>query len=72
MIMEARRRDKLWKGGIEMELQVILALILAITIIIAPAIFVWYLNIGGAYAAIQGSAREASHSGEKHRNSSRS
>jgi hypothetical protein len=36
-----------------MEWQVILALILAITIILFPAMFIWYLNIGGIYAAIR-------------------
>lgn len=36
-----------------MEWQVILALVLAIAIILFPALFVWYLNIGGIYAAIR-------------------
>lgn len=36
-----------------MEWQVILALVLAITIILFPAMFIWYLNIGGMYAAIR-------------------
>ena len=36
-----------------MEWQVILALVLAITIILFPAMFIWYLNIGGIYAAIR-------------------
>jgi len=36
-----------------MEWQLILALVLAIPIILFPAVFIWYLNIGGIYAAIQ-------------------
>jgi hypothetical protein len=36
-----------------LEWQVILALVLAITIIMFPAIFIWYLNIAGVYAAIR-------------------
>jgi hypothetical protein len=36
-----------------MEWQVILALVLAIAIILFPAMFIWYLNIAGMYAAIR-------------------
>jgi len=36
-----------------MEWQVILALVLAVTIILFPAMFIWYLNIGGIYAALR-------------------
>ena len=36
-----------------MEGQLIVALILAIPVILFPAAFVWYLNIGGIYAAIK-------------------
>ena len=36
-----------------MEWPVILALILVIPIIIFPALFIWYLNIGGFYVAIK-------------------
>ena len=36
-----------------MEWQVILALALAIPIILFPVAFIWYLNIGGVYAAIK-------------------
>ena len=36
-----------------MEWQVILALVIAVTIILFPAVFIWYLNIGGIYAAIR-------------------
>jgi hypothetical protein len=36
-----------------MEWQVILALVLAITIVLFPVIFIWYLNIAGMYAAIR-------------------
>jgi len=40
-----------------MEWQIIVALIVAIPIILFPVAFVWYLNIGGIYAAIK-EARE--------------
>ena len=36
-----------------MEWQVIVALIIAIPIILLPVVFVWFLNIGGIYAAIK-------------------
>jgi hypothetical protein len=36
-----------------MEWQFIVALVIAIPIILFPAAFVWYLNIGGIYAAIK-------------------
>lgn len=40
-----------------MEWQFIVALVIAIPIILFPAAFVWYLNVGGIYAAIK-EARE--------------
>ena len=36
-----------------MDWQVILALVLLIPIILFPAVFIWYLNAGGAYVAIK-------------------
>jgi len=36
-----------------MELQMILALVLAIPIILFPVAFIWFINIGGIYAAIK-------------------
>ena len=36
-----------------MEWQIILALVLVIPIVLIPVAFVWYLNIGGVYAAIK-------------------
>ena len=36
-----------------MEWQLILALVIAIPIILIPVVFIWYLNIGGIYAAIR-------------------
>ena len=36
-----------------MQWQVIVALVLVIPIILIPVLFVWYLNIGGIYAAIK-------------------
>ena len=40
-----------------MEWQLILALVIAIPIILFPAAYIWYLNIGGLRAAV-GKARE--------------
>ena len=40
-----------------MEWQFIVALVIAIPIILFPAAFVWYLNVGGIYAALK-EARE--------------
>ena len=40
-----------------MQWELIIALVVAIPIILFPAAFVWYLNIGGIYAAIK-EARE--------------
>lgn len=36
-----------------MEWQIILALVVAAPIILIPVAFVWYLNIGGFYAAVR-------------------
>ncbi len=36
-----------------MQWELIIALVIAIPIILFPAAFVWYLNIGGIYAAIK-------------------
>ena len=36
-----------------MEWQFIVALVVAIPIILFPVAFIWYLNIGGIYAAIR-------------------
>ena len=36
-----------------MNWQVIVALVIAIPIILFPVIFVWYLNMGGIFAAIK-------------------
>jgi len=36
-----------------MQWEFVLALIIAIPVILFPAAFVWYLNIGGIYAAIK-------------------
>jgi len=41
-----------------MEWPVILVLLLVIPIILFPAVFVWYLNVGGLYAAIKEGRRE--------------
>ena len=36
-----------------MEWQIVVALVIAIPVILFPAALVWYLNIGGIYAAIK-------------------
>ena len=36
-----------------MEWQVIAALVLGIPIILFPAAYVWYLNVGGIYATVR-------------------
>ena len=36
-----------------MQWELIVALVIAIPIILFPAAYVWYLNIGGIYAAIK-------------------
>lgn len=36
-----------------MEWQVILALAIIVPVVLIPVLFVWYLNIGGIYAAIR-------------------
>ncbi len=40
-----------------MQWEIVVALVIAIPVILLPAAFVWYLNIGGVYAAIK-EARE--------------
>ena len=47
-----------------MQWELLLALAVAIPIILFPAAFVWYLNIGGIYAAIK-EAREKRAAREK-------
>jgi hypothetical protein len=37
----------------KMEWQVVLALVLGIPIVLFPAAYVWYLNIGGILAAVR-------------------
>jgi len=45
-----------------MQWEFVLALVIAIPIILFPAAFVWYLNIGGIYAAIkEARVRRAAH-----------
>ena len=45
-----------------MQWELIVALVIAIPIILFPAAFVWYLNIGGIYAAIkEARARRVAH-----------
>ena len=47
-----------------MEWQIIVALIVAIAFMLIPAVFIWYLNIGGIYAIIK-EAREKKIAHEK-------
>ena len=45
-----------------MQWEFIVALVVAIPIILFPAAFVWYLNVGGIYAAIkEARARRVAH-----------
>jgi len=36
-----------------MEWQIIVALAIVIPVVLTPVLFVWYLNIGGIYAAVK-------------------
>ncbi len=36
-----------------MEWQLVVALIIVVPVILFPAAFVWYLNLGGVYAAVK-------------------
>ncbi|HEX9896585.1 MAG TPA: hypothetical protein VGA85_02865 [Dehalococcoidales bacterium] len=36
-----------------MSIQVIIALVIAIPLILFPAAFVWYLNLGGVFASVR-------------------
>ena len=40
-----------------MEWQVIIALAVAIPVILFPAVYIWYINVGGVFAAVK-KARE--------------
>jgi len=42
-----------WKEVLVMQWEFMVALMIAIPIILFPVAFVWYLNIGGIYAAIK-------------------
>ena len=47
-----------------MEWQIIVALVVAVPIILLPLVLVWYLNIGGVFAAVRGArARRAAQRG---------
>ena len=50
-----------------MQWEFVLALIIAIPVIIFPAAFVWYMNIGGMYVAVREvlKRRAANQQGEK-------
>jgi hypothetical protein len=41
------------KGGKKMNIELIVALVVAIPIVLFPAAFVWYLNIGGVVARVR-------------------
>jgi len=36
-----------------MEWQLVVALVIVVPVILFPAAFVWYLNLGGIYAAVK-------------------
>jgi len=45
-----------------MQWELVIALVIAIPLILFPAAFVWYLNIGGIYAALKDArARRVAH-----------
>jgi len=48
-----------------MEWQLILALVIAIPIILIPAVFVWYLNLGWIFSHAKEAARERKAAREK-------
>jgi hypothetical protein len=50
---EPPRYLRVEKGNDNMQWELIVALVIAIPIILFPAAYVWYLNIGGIYAAIK-------------------
>ena len=50
-----------------MQWEFIVALVIAIPLILFPAAFVWYLNIGGIYAAIQEARRKRKDAYEERR-----
>jgi len=47
-----------------MEWQLLVALIVVVPVILFPAAFVWYMNLGGLYAAVK-EARAKKAAGEK-------
>ena len=49
-----------------MEWQVILVLVIGIPVILFPAAYVWYLNVGGVYAAIREKRKTAREVAEEH------
>ena len=36
-----------------MEWQIVIALVIAVPVILFPAAFIWYMNVGGIYQAIK-------------------
>ena len=45
-----------------MQWEIVVALVIAIPIILFPAAYVWYLNVGGVYTAVkEARARRVSH-----------
>jgi hypothetical protein len=50
---EGRKKERKKKRRTTMEGQVVIALAVAIPIILFPAAFVWYLNLGGVFQAVR-------------------
>ena len=48
-----------------MQWQFVVALVLAVPIILFPVAYVWYLNIGGIYAAIREARQKKAARGEE-------
>jgi hypothetical protein len=43
--------ERVTLGGAKMDVMIIIALVIAIPVILFPAVFVWYLNVGGLWEA---------------------
>lgn len=51
--MEVHPGLRIQEGDKHMQWELIVALVIAIPIILFPAAYVWYLNVGGIYTAIK-------------------
>jgi hypothetical protein len=49
------------------QVEAIIALIITVAVLLFPAAFVWYINIGGIYLAIKQRLKKEERDTEKHR-----